>query len=187
MCIAIGLGACDSATTPTGRLEDGPSAAMQQGNGVTRSATGEGTSELPAGFGPASYRFNALEKADGSVKGTFSVFRIRNGLTSDFEGEVTCVGSDPLTNRMWIGGRVTINRSTDPNQQLAIHQPGRDTWFRMVDNGEGANAVADRLTVLGFEGGGGILTSAQYCLTRPWAANDANTFPLIEGNLQTRP
>jgi hypothetical protein len=67
----------------------------------------------------------------------------------------------------------------------AIHQPGRDVWFRVVDNGEGGDQV-DRTTVFGFEGAAGFITSEAYCLGQPWAAGDANTWPVASGNIQTR-
>jgi len=60
-------------------------------------------------------------------------------------------------------------------------------WFRVVDNGEGGGAVDDRLTVLGFEGGAGILTSAQYCATKAWTPGDVNTWAVIDGNIQVNP
>jgi hypothetical protein len=83
---------------------------------------------------------------------------------------------------------VTENNSTDPNFQTAIHQVGRDVWFRVIDNGEGAKAsAADRSTVLGFTGAAGFQTSADYCAGKPWPAGDANTFPVVDGNIQVRP
>jgi hypothetical protein len=178
------LASCDSVTPPDVRAVSGTSASLQ--GALVRSTNGEGQSELPPGFGLADFVFSVHEKSDGTVRGEFSMFRIRNGLTSDFDGIVTCVSSDPLTNRAWVGGVITANRSTDPGQQTAIHQPGRDVWFRLVDNGEGSEAAADRITVLGFEGAAGIITSAQYCATKPWLAADANTFPVVSGNIQVR-
>jgi hypothetical protein len=59
-------------------------------------------------------------------------------------------------------------------------------WFRVVDNGEGQGAV-DRTTVFGFEGGGGIATSEDYCAMQLWTANDANTWAVVNGNIQVRP
>lgn len=63
---------------------------------------------------------------------------------------------------------------------------GRDVWFRVVDHGEGESA-ADRTTVFGFEGAAGFVTSADFCAGRPWAANDARTWAVVEGNLQVLP
>jgi hypothetical protein len=55
----------------------------------------------------------------------------------------------------------------------------------VVDNGEGGDQV-DRTTVFGFEGAAGFITSEAYCLGQPWAAGDANTWPVASGNIQTR-
>jgi hypothetical protein len=81
---------------------------------------------------------------------------------------------------------ITPNRSKNPAAQAAIHQPGRDVWFRVVDNGQ-VLLAADRTTVLGFEGGGGIATSEEYCELRIWAPGDANTWAAVRGNINVRP
>jgi membrane dipeptidase len=47
----------------------------------------------------------------------------------------------------------------------------------------------DRTTFVGFEGGGGIQTSAEYCAAQIWPNNPPNdrTSPLSAGNIQIRP
>lgn len=152
-------------------------------------SSGEGvlsvTSPAPA-IGPASLEFSAVQHKDGNVTGEFHMVRQRAGFTVDFTGNVTCVSIDRVNHRAWIGGVVTANNSNDPNHSLAIHQVGRDVWFRVQDNGEGSDAAADRSSVLGFEGAGGVITSAEYCQRQLWAAGNANAFELVSGNIQVR-
>ena len=179
---AFVLAACDT-TAPT-TIQGSASVAS---NAVESKTSGEGLAQLPAGFTTMAFAFSARVKADGSASGNFTEkYASANGIV-DFDGEVTCVGFDPVNNRAWVGGVITRNGSTNPAMQTAIHQVGRDVWFRVVDNGEGSGAANDRTTVYGFTGAGGITTSAQYCATKPWAAGDVNTWAVIEGNIQVKP
>lgn len=179
----VALAACENIVTSPNRNSELARTADDLGQEVNVVTFGEGTTELPTGFGLADFSFHANAHADGSATGTFRMFRLRNGLTSDFEGEVTCATVDPVNHRAWIGGVVTVNNSTDPNQQLAVHQPGMDVWFRVVDNGKDSG-TPDRSTVLGFVGA--IPSSAAYCAQQAWAAGDANTFPLVSGDLKVK-
>ena len=175
------LVACDS-SAPTELPPGSPTASANRG--VTASTTGGGKAQLPAGFSLLSFSFNAKTKADGSASGEFRQVYVSGGGSVDFKGTVTCVSFDPLLGRAWIGGVITQNNSTNPAVLLPIHQPGRDVWFRVVDNGEG-QSPDDGTTVFGFEGGGGIITSEQYCQDRIW--NPATTWAVVDGNIQVRP
>jgi hypothetical protein len=158
---------------------------LATGRSVTAAAHGGGKAVLPPGFSALSFSFTANQHADGSASGEFHQLYESAGGIVDFRGTVTCLSSDSENGRAWIGGVITQNRSTNPAVQGEIHQPGHDVWFRVVDNGEGNSAV-DRTTVFGFEGGGGITTSAQYCNSQPWTAGDANTWAVASGNIQVR-
>ena len=107
------------------------------------------------------------------------------GLPIEFRGEVTCLSVDPENGRVWVGGVVTRNDSVHPGFTTEIHEPGRDVWFRVLDTGRGADE-ADRTTFLGFEGGGGIITSEEYCDLQPWPDDNARTHPVIEGKIRLR-
>lgn len=175
--------ACD---TPTGVESAAIGPLLTKDNAVVASASGGGKAQLPAGFSLLSFAFTANLRGTGDATGHFrQVYESASG-TVDFKGTVTCVSFDADNNRAWIGGVITHNNSTNPGVQGAIHQPGRDVWFRVVDNGEG-DSPADRTTVFGFEGGGGIITSEQYCEAQLWTAGDANTWAAIDGNIQVRP
>jgi hypothetical protein len=178
------IAACESPTATAPRKAADEAASFKNDRGIIAATSGDGHAELPPGFGLVAFSFGANEHFANGGLGTFRQSRARNGLTSDFAGRVTCVTVDPANHRAWVGGVVTENNSTDPNFRQAIHEVGRDVWFRVVDNGEGANAVADRTTVLGFTGAAGFITSAQYCAGQPWLAGDANTFPVVDGNIQ---
>jgi len=185
---AAGIAACESPTDTAPHMAPGESASLQNDRGIIAAASGDGAAELPTGFGNVAFSFGANQHFVNGGLGTFHQSRTRNGLLIDFTGRVTCVTVDAVNHRAWVGGVVTENNSTDPNFQTAIHQVGRDVWFRVVDNGEGANATAaDRTTVFGFTGAAGFQTSAAYCAGKPWLAADANTFPLVDGNIQVRP
>jgi hypothetical protein len=124
--------------------------------------------------------------ADGRVNGSFRHSTVLSGMPIEFVGRVTCVAHDAVNNRAWIAGVVVENNSTHPSFTTAIHQVGRDIWFRVVDYGAGGSGTPDRSTFVGFEGGAGIVTSAQYCDERPWPDDDARTNALLSGNLIVR-
>jgi hypothetical protein len=173
--------ACEkSVTVPT---LDGPSATLNSGDGISVQVKGDGQAELPPGFGNLTFYVHVKQHEDGRAQGRFTQFRSRDGLTVDFDGDVTCIAVDPLNHRAWVGGVITANRSTNPAVQQPIHQPGQAIWFRVLDNSDNETA-ASRTTTLGFTGSGGIQTSAEYCAKQLWAANDANTFPVVDGYLR---
>jgi hypothetical protein len=128
------------------------------------------------------FSVSAVLHADGSVSGQFHHFLDEGGgITVDVNGSVTCLAIDPIEHRGWIGGIVTSNRSTDPDFQTDIQQPGRDIWFRVLDGGQSGHP--DRTTFTGFAGSAGIPTSADYCAIRPWPADNARTWPVTEGQV----
>lgn len=153
------------------------------GGGVMASAAGGGSYAL-LGDLPASFSFNAISQANGSATGRFSHSVEFQGQLIEFDGRVTCVTIDAENHRVWIGGVVTANNSEHPAFLEDRHQVGKDIWFRVVDYGEGANALPDRSTFVGFEGGGGFDTSQAYCDAQPWPEGDARTWPLSFGNLK---
>lgn len=182
---AIALVACDEPMQPAT-----PEASPEFSHGLVSTTSGAGTIDLTtANAGLARFVFTALQFPNGPALGNFYQFREAGGLTVEFSGEVTCVSFDPVNNRAWIAGTIKQNLSTNPAFQVdTLHTPGLDIWFRMVDYGEGEQqAQPDRSTVFGFKGSAGIVTSAEYCATKPWPAADARTFPISKGNLQVRP
>jgi hypothetical protein len=186
---ALMLVSCaESSTQPDqSEMSGSPLPSFVTGSGVSLSATGGGylfVTNPPLAIGDGQFSFAAAQLSDGSVSGQFHLSRLRDGFVVDFHGEVTCMSVDPVLHRVWVGGVVTQNNSNDPNHTGTIHQPGKDVWFRVVDNGEGLAAAPDRSSVYGFEGAGGVITSAEYCAKQLWTAGGVNAFVVTEGNIQ---
>lgn len=172
--------ACTDAAGPVVTRDSTTPVAALAPNGVALRVNGDGTYD--AGV-IVDFETNAIVASDGSARGSFRHTTALGGLPIEFVGTVTCVGHDPINNRAWIGGIITENNSTHSSFVGDIHQPGRDIWFRVVDYGNGGSGTADRTTFVGFEGSAGIITSAEYCSTKPWPEGDARTNALLSGNL----
>ena len=142
--------------------------------GVGQLVTGGGQFEHPM-FGTVTLSFTAVRHADGSVSGRFQQDQFDLGF--NYKGEVTCFAVDPVNHRAWIGGVLTQSNDPDP-----ITEVGDDAWFRVLDLGS-SSAGPDRSTFLGFEGGGGIITSEEYCAAKIWPDNNARTWPVEQGNI----
>jgi hypothetical protein len=167
-----GIAGPDSAPTePTARPT------LAAGAGVEQSVMGGGQFFHPD-FGTVTLAFTAIRHADGRVSGRFQQQQFDVGFS--YKGEVTCFAIDPVTGRAWIGGVLT--HSDDP---APITQVGDDAWFRVLDLGQGGTEP-DRSTFLGFEGGGGIITSEEYCDAQIWPDGNARTWPLEHGNIGMR-
>ena len=126
------------------------------------------------------FGFSAIRHHDGDASGSFHHRGVLNGLSIDFQGRVTCLSVDPINRRAWIGGVIVRNDSENPSFQTPVHQVGHDIWFRVVDLGPGQSDERDRSTFIGFEGA--IPSSANYCETMPWPANNERTWA-VTGNL----
>ena len=107
------------------------------------------------------------------------------GLPIEFHGKVTCLAVDPDNGRVWVGGVVTRNLSVHPGFTTEIHEPGKDVWFRVLDTGK-RSPEPDRSTFLGFEGGGGIITSEEYCEAQIWPDDNERTWPVIKGRIKLK-
>jgi hypothetical protein len=130
------------------------------------------------------YVLSAKVRPNGKTTGEFSFLASTVDGTIDFGARVTCIAFDEALGRAWIGGVITRNSSTRPshNGTNPIHTVGHDVWFRVADRSTDGS-IPDRTTSLGFEGGGGIPTSAAYCAARPWA-NDG--IAIASGDLTVR-
>jgi hypothetical protein len=170
--VALACGApVDTSAPNAGAVPDGRQMAEA---GIGGLVTGGGQFEHPV-FGTVTFSFTAVRHADGSVSGRFQQHQFGLGFT--YEGDVTCLAVDPVNHRAWIGGVLTQSNDPDP-----ITEVGDDAWFRVLDLGS-SNAGPDRSTFLGFEGGGGIITSAEYCAAKIWPDGNARTWPVEQGNI----
>lgn len=172
--VAVLLGvstACSEPAAPeAGRAHDVPGVDLAAAS-VNQSVTGGGQFVHPA-FGTVTFAFTAQRLADGRVTGRFQQHQPAFGFT--YQGDVTCFAVDAVNHRAWIGGVVTQSNDPDP-----IALPGKDAWFRVLDPDDGL----DRSTFLGFEGGGGIITSAEYCDAQIWPEDNARTWPVEHGSI----
>jgi hypothetical protein len=149
---------------------------------IETSASGGGH-YLVGGSLDVQFAFSAVQYKDGHVAGSFHD-RTNDGLgLVDFDADVTCLAVDRQLGRAWIGGVITANLSTSPDFMGAVYQPGHDIWFRVLDLGHEEDQQ-DRRTFVGFEGA--IPNSAAYCATRPWAPDNARTWPVTRGNIAVR-
>lgn len=147
-----------------------------------------GTLEVTFSHGVIAFDAEAVGSLlTGPAHGLFRQSVELGGLRVEFHGKVVCLTVDPVNNRAWIGGVVTRNKSEHPSFTTEIHQPGRDVWFRVLDNGHGGAAEPDRTTFLGFEGAAGIITSPEYCEAAIWPDDNARTDPITQGNILVRP
>ena len=182
---ALMVSGCEASQHPLEPV-DGPR--LQADSRVVGHANGGGTFNIGAPGADIAFTLNALSRADGSASG--SVHYVTDltefGLaTIEIAFDVTCLARNVELGRAWIGGVITANNSTNPTFVTdPVRQVGRDVWFRVEDNGNGGSGTLDRSTQLGFEGSGGIVTSEQYCETRPWPAAPAH--PVTSGNISLR-
>jgi hypothetical protein len=96
--------------------------------------------------------FNARENADGSVGGQFEYHQVVEGEAFKFNVSVTCLNVYD-GHRAKLGGVIEV--SNDPTVPA-----GTFAWFQVFDNGEGANAPADRSSLIGF---GGEAANEAFC------------------------
>jgi hypothetical protein len=183
--LAVALAACSGGGEPSAPSLSS-SALLNNGNGVELQVNGDGVVDLPLPFGDLTYQFVAKRKADGTAFGHFRFTRQNPDGLIEFEGDVTCVTSDPnFPGRARVGGIVTANNSTSPGSLTTDHEVGDDVWFRVQDNGNDGSVV-DRTTVLGFAPVL-VTTSAEYCaLTFAdgpfWSLG--SLFPVAEGTIR---
>lgn len=185
-CILLGFGALVACDAPTQLSPPTEASFSRSADPATATGGGQylitlGTLELPGDFS-----FNAIQTSpDGAAEGRLRFTLDFQGEPVEFHGDVTCMTRDLSTGRAWIGGVITRNASVaEPYASGEIFNPGKDIWFRVLDSGEGAMTI-DRTTFVGFEGGAGIITSAEYCDVQLWAPGDARTWP-VTGNVQVR-
>lgn len=185
---AIVLASCSETTTTA--APDGLELTAALDGMTYGQANGGGQYAIAFGDGFLSSRFSLSgiqTSPDGSTaKGRFHHVVDFLGQKIDFKGEVTCLTIDGENGRAWVGGVVTHNMSeAEPWASGEIYEPGRDIWFRVLDSGEG-NQTHGRTTFVGFEGGAGIPTSADYCELAIWPDGDARTWA-VQGNVQVLP
>ena len=108
-----------------------------QGDGVINSATGSG--QMHAGDGSLrTFSFNAVERGDGMVTGQAQLVNRQTGSAAQVHVEIDCL--NVFGNLAIASGVVT--------QSFNPAGIGLVSTFAVEDNGEGANAPSDRITLL---------------------------------------
>jgi hypothetical protein len=161
--------ACDRPVSPTRLSAASQAPASLQESGVVQSATG-GAHRLSGGE-MFVLSFNANKRADGSVTGRYHVDVMSLGAT--FDVDVTCLSVDG--NKAWIGG--IIENSDSP-----IVRDGTVSYFYVIDNGEGADALTDIISGLRINDLAG--RDLVFCAERPLQLSSR---PIDFGNIQVRP
>ncbi len=152
--------ACDTATSPELNT---PTPDFGKGR-VIQSVTG--SAHITSGGQLRTLSFTARRHADGTVSGEWQ--RFTRNLGSLAHGDITCFTI--IGNQAWLGG--VVERTTTV--------PGGVFWT-VVDNGEGANAAPDQLSLQNV--GLSPATVAFFCATTPPRA----LIPIEAGNIQVRP
>ncbi len=125
---------------------------------VVKSVTGSGHFRINGKL--RNFAFNAREYADGTVDGQWQVHNRK--MDAKGHGEVTCLTF--IGNQAWLGGFATSGVASAP--------PNNEVAWRVVDNGEGKNALPDdQISLQFFTGPAGFASS--YCDATP-AAPDLN-------------
>lgn len=181
---AAAVSACDS---PVADTPLAPQVTLAPVAGLTQSSGGGGYTVTLGGVDmPGGFSFAANDLPNGRVTGQLRYTLELFGEHVEFHGSVTCLTVDAANGRAWIGGVITKNKSVrEPYASGEIFQPGKDIWFRVLDDGEGSG-TEDRTTFVGFEGGGGIITSQEYCDAAIWPDDNARTWPVTAGNIQVK-
>lgn len=136
------LAACGSATEPRLLASD---PLLKSDNAPAHLVSGGGTVDVT--LGRSTYAFHASMNGAGAVSGSFELHF--TSVDANVHGTITCLVVDG--NTAWLGGVTT--RSSDES----LVPVGREFDWVAQDNGEGANAAADRIS--GFRVG-----SAARCL-----------------------
>jgi hypothetical protein len=158
--VALGAGATANAEGSTGASASGAS------HFTLHDVFGLQTLELK------SFTFQAKLERDGSVLGHYSYRDVEDGVPFDASGPITCLVVDG--NHAWLGG--IVEGSNDPTYV------GQESWFQVIDNGEGAHMPPDVTTLLGVSP---VPGSAQgYCDAAP---SPRFPWPVAQGSIQVRP
>jgi hypothetical protein len=138
------------------------------GNGIVSSATGSGQST----FGGEQRTFTLTDRlySDGTAAGELQLDNRAQG--RKFHMTLDCLVVSG--NKAWASG--TVDRST------ITSDVGTEWDVEVVDNGEGANAPPDQISLVS------IFSPTQLPCTNPavQAILDTLTFPIESGNIQVR-
>jgi len=134
---------------------------------VAQSVTGSGHFRIDGKL--RIYAFTARRYDDGSVDGQWQLITRGSGNASEshFHGKVTCLNIDG--NHAWIGGF-----------ESGVELPNNGVGWRVVDNGQGKNALQpDKISDQFFSASQVFVSN--YCATTP---NSPPLHPVKAGNIK---
>lgn len=160
--------ACDSPTGPT--ASEGP-ALEPDGTAVSAQeavvARASGSAHREVNGSPVILSFSATKRADGSVEGEYSYHDLGGGVS--LRVDVTCL-TVVDGNKAWIGG-VAVASSIP----VLV---GRVSYFYTFDNGEGAAADSDVVSLVRANDVAGA--DQEFCTTLPTVLPDRE---VLRGNV----
>ena len=177
------VSSCDTPAEPVAESESFNAPGIDPNFGLFGHANlAVGAGRFAIGALSVRYLFSGLQIGSHAFGSFFHSVDLGDGEKAEFVSKVSCLAFDPENQRAWFGGVILKNNSTaNSGFTAAIHQPGKDIWFRILDTGN--SAEPDRSTFVGFEGSAGFITSAEYCAGMPWPDLNARTNPVTEGQI----
>ena len=158
---ALAVG-CSEQSVPTASTSPGSTAQLQSGNSGP-SANGQALFTFEGA--KQTFAFHAREQSNGAVSGSFEVKA--HAVDIRLHGNIDCLS---------ISGNTAIMSGVVTHSNEPLFPVGTTSWFKVVDNGEGANALADEWTdlfvLVGFD-----------CTVDPGFA----LIPIEAGNIQVKP
>jgi hypothetical protein len=134
VCLAILAGVfagCDNPTSPVVS-----SSSVRPSFSVGAPIVVSGSGHIEAGDGLRNLTFHAVQHPDGSVSGSYQIYRTDLGV--GFTVDVQCLSV--VGNGAWIGGIIASTTQTGVNV-------GTVSYFYAFDNGEGSNAPPDVVSI----------------------------------------
>ncbi len=147
------------------------------------SANGQATLPMELLGGRQTVAFHVREFADGSVRGSFE--SKSRGQDLEVHANLDCLA---ITGNEAIAGGVVTQSRVDPSFPFPI-PVGTRIWFRVRDNGEGANAPPDEFTdwFFGAPELGFTLTVCAPNVFEEFPEFIPGYAPLANGNVQVKP
>ena len=170
--LAVNVTGCNEEAGPTefssAPVEMNPGGSLNKGGGP--SANGQAILPKEFLFGYfQNFSFHARENKDGSITGSIQ-FNCRQPWSWRVHGTIDC---------MTIEGNQATMSGVATHSDIEGYPVGSPFWFRVVDNGEGKNSLADQ-----FSDVWGSRTSFPCTDDVPWPID---MFHIEKGNVQVKP
>lgn len=126
-----------------------------------------------------TFAFNAVTHPDGRVSGQGQLTYTHNGNDVKIHFTINCIS---------VSGNEAIVSGTITNSKAFPEYVGGPCWFKVKDNGEGANAPPDEMTFFIFCATGDLSSyCAQLTCGNDLASQAGGLQPIENGNIQVKP